>query len=256
MHLAAEKGHTEVCRCLLSSRGSVNAKAVTAEGNKGHCRTPLHLASLNGHSDTVLWLLMAGAEVSPQDYQKNMPIHLACIGGHVDCFEALVNAGAVVDTRAMSALNPRFGNAASPTHLRDGFNLDEVVNRTRVKQGKLEELIDTGTVTVGYEQLHLSHNTPLHSPHSQQARFLQDAILIVEDSRAPQIAYTLPPKTKEMLAREAAAKARVDMHRSTLEASRVQGVLEMGGGSKASAEEFRVLFPEDQNADSNPTNLA
>ena len=60
--------------------------------------SPLHFAALDGHTETTLALVSAGAEVNAADENGYAPLHYAVAGGHTaDIALALVSAGAEVN---------------------------------------------------------------------------------------------------------------------------------------------------------------
>lgn len=61
VHLAADKGRTEILQMLLDRGVDINAKSA-----EGHV-TPLHLAASSGHLDTVNLLLEHGADIEATD---------------------------------------------------------------------------------------------------------------------------------------------------------------------------------------------
>lgn len=70
IHFAAQKGHLEVVRTLLSSGAS--AKASTRKG-----LTPLHYAVQGSHSELVKYLVRKGASLSIKTKSGKTPIDLA-----------------------------------------------------------------------------------------------------------------------------------------------------------------------------------
>ncbi|KAI8487113.1 hypothetical protein Bbelb_351830 [Branchiostoma belcheri] len=92
LHLAALNGHHETVSVLLAAGADVNTQD-TKE------KTPLHLAAKNGHHETVSVLLAAGADVNTQDQWERTPLHLAAVNGHHETVSALLAAGADVNTQ-------------------------------------------------------------------------------------------------------------------------------------------------------------
>mmetsp|Transcript_4960 Transcript_4960/g.11606 ORF Transcript_4960/g.11606 Transcript_4960/m.11606 type:complete len:94 (+) Transcript_4960:260-541(+) len=75
MHCAAYGGHAAVCTALASKGGRVNV-ASSAEGD-----TPLHMAALGGHQETVLVLLGVGADPLVANKEGQLPRELADLQG-------------------------------------------------------------------------------------------------------------------------------------------------------------------------------
>ncbi|KAK3136930.1 hypothetical protein QOZ80_5BG0445230 [Eleusine coracana subsp. coracana] len=88
LHNAAEEGHLEAAKLLLST--GVPVDPINRRG------TPLHLAAAKGHDQVVKILLEHGAD--PNRVIKNVlpPLVMACYGGWLKCMKLLVEAGADV----------------------------------------------------------------------------------------------------------------------------------------------------------------
>jgi len=71
--------------------------------------TPIHVASLYGHTDVVAKLKQCGAEVESLTDDGVSPMHLACLRGHLAVVTLLVSLGAKV------TVPDRLGN--TPLHL-------------------------------------------------------------------------------------------------------------------------------------------
>ncbi|KAL5457474.1 hypothetical protein EMCRGX_G034740 [Ephydatia muelleri] len=65
--------------------------------NSDDGRSPLHIASGNGHLDIVNALIEAGANVNLADKDGMSPLHLASNEGHLDTVKVLIEAGANVN---------------------------------------------------------------------------------------------------------------------------------------------------------------
>lgn len=122
--IAAGAGHGAIVELLLTLGASPKQR-------RRNRFTALHAAAMNGHTDVVLRLLQAGAEVNAQtEPQHYAPIHSAAFAGHVDTVRALLEHGALVgvttyrgDTPAATARRNRHhelaqlieASAASPS---------------------------------------------------------------------------------------------------------------------------------------------
>ena len=62
--------------------------------------TPLHLAAEKGHTEVVRVLVKFGASTEALNYRQYTPMHRAALLGHVDAVGALLELGAKVDTAA------------------------------------------------------------------------------------------------------------------------------------------------------------
>lgn len=99
LHLAALNGETETVQMLST------AVALKATNSKG--LTPLHLAAFQGHSDTVRALLAAGANKEARCQQGQTPLHFSARRGHVDTTGILLEAGAKVSAESSSGVKPK-----------------------------------------------------------------------------------------------------------------------------------------------------
>ena len=63
------------------------------EGDHAH-NTPLHTASIDGHTDIVEFLLKSGCAVDPVNIARDTPLHDAIDNGHLDVVKLLLEAGA------------------------------------------------------------------------------------------------------------------------------------------------------------------
>ncbi len=88
LHHAADMGHLEMCRLLLSK--GANARAIDPGGT-----TPLHRAAFQGHGQVLALLLQAGARVDATDGDGRTPLHLAVMQGQREIVRLLLDAGAV-----------------------------------------------------------------------------------------------------------------------------------------------------------------
>ncbi|KAF6139590.1 hypothetical protein GIB67_033594 [Kingdonia uniflora] len=70
IHFAAQKGHLEVVRTLLSLGASIKAS-----NRKGF--TPLHFAAQGSHAELVKYLVRKGANLTAKTKAGKTPLHLA-----------------------------------------------------------------------------------------------------------------------------------------------------------------------------------
>ena len=86
--MAAENGHFDVVRVLLTAHANVN------QADTYGC-TPLWMAAQNGHVDVVRVLINAHANVNQARTEFRVtPLHKAAYKGHVDIIKLLMKAGA------------------------------------------------------------------------------------------------------------------------------------------------------------------
>jgi hypothetical protein len=99
LHLAAQKGHAEVCRVLMEAGAAVGAQAAQQY-------TPLHVSAQYGHAEVCRVLMEAGAAVDARNVQQFTPLYLAAQSGHVEVCRILMKARAAVDARNHQQCTP------------------------------------------------------------------------------------------------------------------------------------------------------
>lgn len=77
LHAASYEGHLEVCKLLLSHKGSLKIDAYSSTNS-----TPLHLACTQGHLEIAHILVKSGADIHETDSNGNTCLHLAGHYGH------------------------------------------------------------------------------------------------------------------------------------------------------------------------------
>lgn len=85
LHVAADLGHTDVCKVLMQCAEEIDLDAHTQTG-----KTPLHLAAAKGFLDMVQILVNAGASLNEQDIEGNTPLHVASKEGYSELVEWLL----------------------------------------------------------------------------------------------------------------------------------------------------------------------
>ena len=102
LFMACQNGHTETAVALLAAGAKVNQAAV-----KGY--TPLYIACQNGHhTETAAALLAAGAKVNQAKDGGFTPLYMACQEGHTETAAALLAAGAAVDQARDDGATPLY----------------------------------------------------------------------------------------------------------------------------------------------------
>ncbi|XP_009869399.1 PREDICTED: ankyrin-1-like [Apaloderma vittatum] len=86
MHYAAIKGNTEIVKVLLTS-----GKNKIIDDRNVWRKTALHIAAEYGHSDLTKLLLSYGAAINALDSSKDTPLHCACKAGHFNAANSLIN---------------------------------------------------------------------------------------------------------------------------------------------------------------------
>jgi hypothetical protein len=103
LYYAVLCGFSKLAKWLITT----HAEDVNAKCYRG--RTPLHVASQEGHVDAVRVLLDHGADVNSQDCVDWMPLHFASYGRNVKVVQLLLEHEAT--------LNARGGDNDGPVHL-------------------------------------------------------------------------------------------------------------------------------------------
>lgn len=83
---AAYKGHDRIVRYLLERGARVDADA---DGGVIYVNTPLMMAAIQGHYDTAVWLLRAGADARVRVYLGHTAAELAAKHNHANMVSAL-----------------------------------------------------------------------------------------------------------------------------------------------------------------------
>ena len=101
LYYAVFCGFTELAKWLITTHTEdVNAKCYVG-------RTPLHVASQEGHADTVHVLLDHGANVNPQeDYMNWTPLHFASNEGNLKAAELLLEHRATLNAQSRAGNTP------------------------------------------------------------------------------------------------------------------------------------------------------
>ena len=99
-HLAAAAGHSEVLQLLLQK--DENGYFDKDEEDN----TPLHLAALNKHANTVAMLLAAGAPVQQRNQKDWTPLDCAAAAGCHQCCQLLIDNDSDIDPTDKSKKTP------------------------------------------------------------------------------------------------------------------------------------------------------
>jgi ankyrin repeat protein len=100
LHLASEKGHTDVVKILLENGANIKIKTKDKE-------TCLHLATKHGHTDVVKILAQNKWLISEKDKREFFPLGLATKLNHIEVVNCLQELGAELEV-----LNSYLGNTA------------------------------------------------------------------------------------------------------------------------------------------------
>ncbi|MDI6447531.1 ankyrin repeat domain-containing protein [Anaerobaca lacustris] len=92
LHLATEQGHRPIAALLVAGGAEVDAR-------DQYGRTPLFLAATRGAEDMVRMLADGGADVNAADRMGRIGLHMASWRGHLDLVHLLIDRGANVDAQ-------------------------------------------------------------------------------------------------------------------------------------------------------------
>ena len=88
LFIASKNGHTEIVMRLIAAKAEVDKKTT------GGCDTPLLAASQNGHTEIVIRLIAANANVNEANKRCETPLFVASKGGHTEVVTTLIAAKA------------------------------------------------------------------------------------------------------------------------------------------------------------------
>jgi ankyrin repeat protein len=111
LHGAAENGHEEVVRLLLTAGANPDAARLRDSS------TPLHLAAMKGH-EVIVAILVDTAFINATDDIGRTPLHLACSAAHLTVIDMLLDAGADVSAKDVEGKTPKDRAAALPEEFR------------------------------------------------------------------------------------------------------------------------------------------
>eukprot|EP00043_Microstomoeca_roanoka_P020206 m.240784 g.240784 ORF g.240784 m.240784 type:complete len:215 (-) comp17130_c0_seq15:6252-6896(-) len=92
LYVASREGHVRVARLLIEFGANVDA----AEDGGA---TPLYIASQNGHADMTKLLLCCDAEIDAETRRGVTPLFIACQNGHIQVARLLLERGADVNAK-------------------------------------------------------------------------------------------------------------------------------------------------------------
>ena len=98
LYIAAQCGHLEVAKYLVTAGAEVNAA-----NENGF--TPLHIAAYFGHPEVAKYLVADGADVNAADKHGAPPLYVAAENGYLEVAKYLVSAGADVNAAEKERLH-------------------------------------------------------------------------------------------------------------------------------------------------------
>jgi len=125
IHDAAADGNIEAVKYHLAN--GINVDAV----NDRPWKTPLSLATREGHKEIVKLLIAKGADVNVKDKREQTPLHAAAFGGHKEIAELLIANGGDV--------NAKDDNGGTPLHWAAGSGTKEVTELLIAKGADVNE---------------------------------------------------------------------------------------------------------------------
>ncbi len=85
--IAAQQGHAHIIKLLKSTSKNFTSDVQISTIKEGS--SPLHAAALNGHSECVIELICAGADLSASNIQGQTPLDVAEANHHHDVVDLL-----------------------------------------------------------------------------------------------------------------------------------------------------------------------
>jgi len=99
LHYAALKGSLEIVKLLVEKGVEIDIKNVQVT-------TPMYYAASGGHREVVQYLIDKGAKVDALDREEGTPLHFAAKNGHTKTIEVLIEMGADVNIKNSSGQTP------------------------------------------------------------------------------------------------------------------------------------------------------
>lgn len=113
LHLACQKGYTEIVELLLERGADVNTEGY-------NYTSPLSIACQNGYKDIAALLLRYKANIEYQaDAEYDRPLHIACQNGYIEIVKLLLEYGANINACKY--------NDATPLHVACEYGYDDIV---------------------------------------------------------------------------------------------------------------------------------
>ncbi|XP_066155545.1 ankyrin repeat domain-containing protein 29-like [Euwallacea fornicatus] len=104
LHIATAEGHIETVKTLVLRNADVNM-------SDGYGLTPLHLACTYGYKDIAIMLIECGADLEVDTKNFRTPLYIACCRNHSEVVETLLHYGAKVDPLPPNFLTALHGAA-------------------------------------------------------------------------------------------------------------------------------------------------
>ncbi|KAL0631774.1 hypothetical protein Q9L58_009364 [Maublancomyces gigas] len=101
LYIASRDGHTEIVQALLAS-------GAQTEVPRDSGATPLYAAAENGHTETVQALLASGAHTEAARVSGSTALYVAAQNGHTETVQALLASGAQTEAAGVSGVTPLY----------------------------------------------------------------------------------------------------------------------------------------------------
>jgi ankyrin repeat protein len=146
LHAALRKGHSEIALLLLRHSADANAQ-------DNRCKTPLHIASLQGDIDAIVIqsLIDCGADPNAKDDDNETPLYLSSSNGKLEATRLLLKHGANANHQGPRGRTPLHAASINGHHhvaqllLNNGANANAQENYF---QTSLHLASDQGTLAV------------------------------------------------------------------------------------------------------------
>lgn len=96
LHIATIEGFTDIVEYLLRNGADINRPTASDKSSRS---TPLHCAAYNGQLECVRLLLSKGANIEAKEMNGCTPLHIASYIGHNAVVEFLISKGANLEAR-------------------------------------------------------------------------------------------------------------------------------------------------------------
>jgi len=164
LHGAAEGGHGEIVKLLISAGADLHARTVPMLGGGGW--TPLHSAARQGHREIVELLIANGSDVNSRDSSGKSSLHDAALEGHKEIVELLIIKGADLNTES--------GYYGTPLHVAAGIGHEEIVElliangaNVNVKDGFGRTPLDAAELVYEWDSLDFVVHSLAHSDRNE-----------------------------------------------------------------------------------------
>ncbi|VDB86855.1 unnamed protein product [Peniophora sp. CBMAI 1063] len=140
LYLAADNGLTDTVDTLLSHAPDA-IDACRTHNAAGY--TPLHIASLKGHTEIVRLLLKRGAFIDAETAERDTALHLAACDGRIDTVQVLLGLRDLNVPNVVELCRARNATGRTPLHEAASRGYPEII-RLLLQRGALSTAADYG----------------------------------------------------------------------------------------------------------------